>query len=89
MSRLTQFNKINKCYVMRPDVEQGDHIQKLGRYEDLEDQLEDIKSEICNDYCKYLAECNNKNLDEKMKDATWEDMQDKVCSICPLNRLDV
>ena len=89
MSRLTQFNKINKCYVMRPDVEQGDHIQKLGRYEDLEDQLEDIKSEICNDYCKHIAECNNKNLDEKMKDAIWEDMQDKVCSICPLNRLDV
>lgn len=37
MERLTKFDNVNKCYVMRPDVAQGDHIQRLGRYEDKEE----------------------------------------------------
>ena len=37
MERLTKFDNVNKCYVMKPDVAQGDHIQRLGRYEDMEE----------------------------------------------------
>lgn len=37
MERLTKFDNVNKCYVMKPDVAQGDHIQRLGRYEDKEE----------------------------------------------------
>ena len=32
--RLTQYDKLRNCYVMKPDAEQGKHIQRLGAYED-------------------------------------------------------
>lgn len=45
MQRLTTFDKVNRCYVMKPDVQQGLHIQKLGRYEDLEERGAEIGPE--------------------------------------------
>lgn len=45
MERLTTFDNVNKCYVMKPDVQQGLHIQKLGRLEDLEERGAEIGPE--------------------------------------------
>lgn len=42
MERLTTFDNVNKCFVMKPDVQQGLHIQKLGRLEDLEERGAEI-----------------------------------------------
>lgn len=45
MERLTTFDNVNKCFVMKPDVQQGLHIQKLGRFEDLEERGAEIGPE--------------------------------------------
>lgn len=34
VERLTEFDEVRQCYVIRPDAEQGEHIQRLGFYED-------------------------------------------------------
>jgi len=33
MSTLTKFDKVNKCYVVKPNAPQGELIQKLGKLE--------------------------------------------------------
>ena len=51
MERLTKFDSMRGCYVMKPEVEQGKHIQKLGEYEEKDEaRLVDFfgdKSEEC------------------------------------------
>ena len=42
MERLTKFDAMRNCYVMRPDARQGDNIQRLGLYED--------RDEVCVPY---------------------------------------
>lgn len=39
-------------------------------------EIEEIKAEICDEYCKYPSECR------------CQFIQDKICSKCPLNRLE-
>ena len=34
MDRLTKYDEIRKCYVILPDAKQGEHVQRLGMYED-------------------------------------------------------
>lgn len=40
MARLTKYDSVRNCYVMRPDAKQGEHIQRLGKYEDMEEGKE-------------------------------------------------
>ena len=35
--RLTEYDPMRKIYLMKPDVAQGQHIQRLGYYEDRDD----------------------------------------------------
>lgn len=32
--RLTEYDRVRKCYVIKPDAKMGQNIQKLGMYED-------------------------------------------------------
>ncbi len=88
--RITKFDEFRGCYVIRPDGPQGQHIQKLGKYEDLEERIDDIKEAMCDHYCKFPEEYFKKEeYDDAMKDAMWETMQEEKCENCPLNGLDV
>ena len=40
MDRLTEYNRIAECYVMKPDAPQGQNIQRLGMYEDRDEAKE-------------------------------------------------
>lgn len=40
--RLTKYDDLRGVYVMRPDVELGEHIQRLGKYEDRDEAMEII-----------------------------------------------
>lgn len=40
--RLTKYDEIRKCYVIRPDAKIGDNVQRLGRYEDRDEAMEII-----------------------------------------------
>ncbi len=90
MERLTRYEEIRGCYVMKPHVQQGLHIQKLGAYEDLEEELEDIKADICDRYCKHTERYENKpGNDEKMYQSEWERKVEEQCSVCPFCKLEV
>ena len=52
MERLTEWDKLNGCYTIKPDVRQGYNIQRLGMYEDrdtalLVDFFGDTREECC------------------------------------------
>ena len=38
MQRLTQYDEMRHCYVIKPDAEQGQNIQRLGMYEDRDER---------------------------------------------------
>lgn len=51
-TRLTQYDSVRSCYVMRPEARQGLHIQKLGQYESAAEyllaySLDDLSDEEC------------------------------------------
>lgn len=62
MERLTKFDAMRNCYVMRPDARQGDNIQRLGRYEDRDEARACVYTSLhelqcCN--CGYLIADDN------------------------------
>lgn len=34
MERITEYDEVRGCYVIKPEAPQGQHIQRLGMYED-------------------------------------------------------
>jgi hypothetical protein len=44
------------------------------------EQIEDIKEQICNEYCKYPEQWDDKAMG-------YELCESEVCARCPLNRL--
>lgn len=42
--------------------------------------IEEVKYQICNDYCKYPNEWNEEEQGQELCDS-------EVCAACPLNRL--
>jgi len=51
-----------------------------------EEELEDIKADICDNYCKKLAEYNEKSSGLEAV-YNFDEFLDEVCSKCPLSRL--
>ena len=50
----------------------------------ISEKLEQIKEEICDNYCKYPYEYQMNTEDSE---EAFENMLQDVCSECPLNRL--
>lgn len=45
--------------------------------------FEEIKEDVCDNYCKYIAEFNK----GEKTDAEYDAFMEKYCEHCPLNRL--
>ena len=61
MSRLTTFDKVRNCYVIKPDADQGMNIQKLGQLEDRDDPKEltmDKGRSYCRSCGEFIDPCN-------------------------------
>lgn len=50
--------------------------------EKITDQLEQIKEDMCDRYCKYTDVINSK---ERFSDDTYDEIIDRLCDKCPLN----
>lgn len=50
----------------------------MGAISDLEEVYEEIKSEMCDKYCK---------MPEQYSAKEWEQVQQEICGNCPLGRL--
>lgn len=56
--------------------------EMLKKKETVSNVFEQIKTQMCDHYCKYPA---TYKVDES--DQNWEDMTDTICKDCPLNAL--
>ena len=62
--RFTKFDEVRGCYVLKPNVYQGKHIQRLGRCEDIGSKLiemeyiKDVQGERTDvkDFCAVVNE---------------------------------
>lgn len=75
MERLTKFDTMRNCYVMRPDARQGDNIQRLGRYED--------RDEVCIPYFDHKDENGSVILRCGSCDRIVPEIKDDLYSFCP------
>ena len=71
MERLTKYDKVRRVYVIRPDAKQGEHIQRLGFFEDKweEKPADDYECPECE---SYVSEGDNfcRNCGQRI---TWGD----------------
>ena len=75
MERLTKYDKVRKCYVIKPDAKQGENIQRLGLYEDRDEvmPLKDIWGE------KFCPACDTgRSISPEMV----KDLRYKFCPYC-------
>lgn len=49
--------------------------------------IEEIKEEMCDNYCKYLDKANRVHLTRLDDIDSLADMMHDICSKCPLNEL--
>jgi len=72
--RFTKFDEVRGCYVLKPDVYQGSHIQRLGKCEDIVSRLIEMeyihnfqneRADI-RDFCQFVSEIQKqaKKLEE-------------------------
>ena len=57
MDRITEYDEVRHCYVIKPEAPQGQHIQRLGMYEDrdeakkwiqwTDDRMDYVKCPVC------------------------------------------
>ena len=75
MERLTKYDKVRKCYVIKPDAKQGENIQRLGLYEDRDEvmPLKDIWGE------KFCPACDNAR---SILQISLDDPSFKFCPRC-------
>lgn len=52
------------------------------------EELDEIKAEMCDRYCKYLDRANRVNLTGVDDLDQLTDMMHDICGECPLNKLD-
>lgn len=68
MERLTKYDTVRNCYVIRPDAKQGEHIQRLGMYEDRDEVKEPyVCGKMFSDYPVYRCPTCKKLVDEDLK----------------------
>lgn len=69
LERITMYDKARKIYVIRPDAPQGQHIQRLGMYEDRDMASRDL---VLGDVQGYSCKICN----------TLVDADDNFCRVC-------
>ena len=54
--------------------------KKTDETETIMQQLEKVAAEICDNYCKFMAEMGN-------DESRWDELTEKHCDKCPLEKL--
>lgn len=51
----------------------------MGIINNLENEIEEIKQEMCDKYCRHPRECSDPD--------EWENISQEICGNCPLTKL--
>lgn len=77
MERITEYDDVRHCYVIKPEALQGQHIQRLGMYEDRDEAKNWI---LWTDDRKDYAKCPVCDFGEE-GELKWED-RTIFCQCC-------
>ena len=70
--RITEYDATRKCYRVVPDAKQGEHIQRLGRYEDKDECKLEVMSAKGYDPIYRCGNCKADISDDIVTEKKWE-----------------